>query len=90
MLPAALAISFIGVYVVDNNPFDLLLMAAFGLMGYLMRKLDFPLAPVLGYLTETNLRRAMTISSGDLGYPFSSLIAIGLWVLRGSRSCGPC
>lgn len=51
-----------------------------------MRKLDFPLAPVLlglvpGYLTEINLRRAMTISDGDVTYLFSSPIAIVLWVL---------
>lgn len=93
LLPAVLAISFIGVYAVNNNPFDLLLMTIFGLLGYLMRKFDFPLAPVLlglvlGYLMEINLRRAMTLSNGQLSGLFSnpitgqiSGIAIALWVL---------
>lgn len=86
LLPAVLAISFIGVYAVNNNPFDLLLMTLFGLLGYLMRKFDFPLAPVLlglvlGYLMEVNLRRALAISNGDVGVLFSSPIAIALWVL---------
>lgn len=93
LLPAVLAISFIGVYAVNNNPFDLLLMALFGLIGYFMRKLDFPLAPVLlglvlGYLMEINLRRALTLSNGDLAGLFispatnqPSYIAIALWLL---------
>ncbi|WP_027881696.1 tripartite tricarboxylate transporter permease [Meiothermus rufus] len=94
LLPAVVAISFIGVYAVNNNPFDLLLMAFFGLVGYLMRKLDFPLAPVLlglvlGYLMEINLRRAMTISNGDLGYLFSSPIATLLWVLAAVSLLSP-
>jgi putative tricarboxylic transport membrane protein len=94
LIPAVLAISFIGVYAVNNNPFDLLLMAAFGLLGFLMRKFDFPLAPVLlglvlGYLMEINLRRALSISNGDLGYLFSSPIAVGLWILAGVSLLAP-
>jgi putative tricarboxylic transport membrane protein len=93
LIPAVLAISFIGVYAVNNNPFDLLLMAIFGLLGYLMRKFDFPLAPVLlglvlGYLMEINLRRALTLSNGNPSGLFSnpisgeiSIIAVTLWVL---------
>lgn len=94
LLPSVLAVSFIGVYAVNNNPFDLLLMTIFGLMGYLMRKFDFPLAPVLlglvlGYLMEINLRRAMAISNGDVSFLFSSPIAIGLWVLAGLSLLAP-
>ncbi len=86
LLPAVLAVSFIGVYAVNNSPFDLLLMTLFGLVGYLMRKLDFPLAPVLlglvlGNLMEINLRRALAISNGDWGVLFSGPIAITLWAL---------
>ncbi|WP_018467877.1 tripartite tricarboxylate transporter permease [Calidithermus timidus] len=94
LVPAVLAVSFIGVYAVNNNPFDLLLMTVFGLIGYLMRRLDFPLAPVLlglvlGYLMEVNLRRAMAISNGDVGFLFSSPIAIALWVLAGFSLFAP-
>jgi len=44
---------------------------------------------VLGYLMEINLRRAMTISNGDVGYLFSSPIAVGLWVLAGLSLLAP-
>lgn len=86
LLPAVTAISFIGVYSVNNSPFDLLLMAGFGLLGYLMRKMDFPLAPVilglvLGEMMEKNLRRALSISGGEWGYLFQSSISITLWIL---------
>lgn len=86
LMPIVVSLSFIGVYAVNNNPFDLLLMAIFGFSGFIMRKLDFPLAPVilglvLGTLMETNLRRAMVYSRGDWSIFFSSPITIALWIL---------
>lgn len=94
LLPAVLAVSLIGVYAVNNNPFDLLLMSGFGLVGYLLRKFDFPLAPVLlglvlGYLMEINLRRALAISNGDVGFLLSSPIAIALWILAALSLLAP-
>ncbi len=86
LMPIVVSLSFIGVYAVNNNPFDLLLMAIFGFSGFIMRKLDFPLAPVilglvLGTLMETNLRRAMVYSRGDWSIFFTSPITIALWIL---------
>jgi putative tricarboxylic transport membrane protein len=94
LLPVVTTISFIGVYSVNNSPFDLLLMAGFGLLGYLMRKMDFPLAPVilglvLGELMEKNLRRAMALSDGDWGYLFTSTISITLWIMAGISLFAP-
>ncbi|MCG3211051.1 MAG: hypothetical protein FOGNACKC_04688 [Anaerolineae bacterium] len=85
LMPAVVAVSFVAVYSVNNSPFDILLMAGFGLLGYMMYKTGFPLASVilglvLGPLMENNLRRAMSLSDGDWTYLFSSPIAIGLWV----------
>jgi putative tricarboxylic transport membrane protein len=86
LIPLVTALSFIGVYSVNNSPFDILLMSGFGVLGYLMRKMDYPLAPVilglvLGELMEKNLRRAMSISGGDWTYLFSSPITIILWIM---------
>ncbi len=86
LMPLVTILSFVGVYAVNNNPFDLLLMTGFGVLGYLMRKTGFPLAPVilglvLGELMETNLRRAMTYSRGDWQILFESNICIALWIL---------
>ncbi len=94
LVPAVVAISFIGVYAVNNSPFDLLLMSAFGLLGYLMRRMDFPLAPVilglvLGSLMEVNFRRALALSNGDLGILFGSPIAIALWALAAFSLIAP-
>ncbi|MCB9076005.1 MAG: tripartite tricarboxylate transporter permease [Anaerolineaceae bacterium] len=85
LMPGVVAVSFVAVYSVNNSPFDIFLMAGFGLMGYVLHKTGFPLASVilglvLGPLVENNLRRAMSLSDGDWTYLFSSPIAIGLWI----------
>lgn len=86
LVPSVVVLSYIGVYAVNNSPFDILLMTAFGVVGYVMRRLDFPLAPVilglvLGSLMETNLRRALTLSDGDWSVFVSSPITLVLWVV---------
>ncbi len=65
------AFSVLGAYALNFNRFDLLMLFGFGLAGYLMQRHGFPMAPavlalVLGGLVEQNLRRALSISNGDL------------------------
>ncbi|MEZ5773745.1 MAG: tripartite tricarboxylate transporter permease [Hyphomicrobiaceae bacterium] len=84
LMPAVAMISFVGIYGVSGSTFDLLVMIAFGVLGWVLRKLDVPLVPVilgvlLGDQMEKNLRRAMTISDGDLAALFASPLSIGLW-----------
>ncbi|MDP3860452.1 MAG: tripartite tricarboxylate transporter permease [Phaeovulum sp.] len=84
LLPGVTMISFVGIYSLTGSYFDLVLMVAFGVMGYFLRKLDIPTVPVilgilLGNKMEDNLRNAMVVSNGDWTYLFSSSIAIGLW-----------
>lgn len=86
LIPSVSALAFVAVYAVNASAFDLVLMTLFGVAGYLMRKFDFPLAPVvlglvLGPLMEKNLRRAMALSGGDWTILFDSPIAITLWGL---------
>jgi putative tricarboxylic transport membrane protein len=86
LIPGVAALAFVAVYAVNGSAFDLVLMTLFGVVGYLMRKLDFPLAPVvlglvLGPLMEKNLRRAMALSGGEWAILFDSPIAVALWVL---------
>ena len=85
LLPGVTMISFVGIYSLSGSYFDLLLMVGFGILGYVLRKLDVPTVPVilgilLGGHMEDALRRAMVIADGDPIYLFSSPIAIGLWV----------
>ncbi len=86
LMPGVTMISFVGIYSLSSSYFDLLLMVGFGVLGYILRKLDIPTVPVilgmlLGGNMEDALRRAMVISEGDFTYLFSSPIAIGLWVM---------
>ena len=70
LFPGILAVCCIGVYTVSNSSTLILLMAFFGILGYVFVKLNFEAAPlllgfVLGPMMEENLRRAMTISHGN-------------------------
>jgi putative tricarboxylic transport membrane protein len=74
------------VYAVHATTFDLVLMVTIGVLGYILRKLDFPLSPVLlgfilGGLMEQNLRRALSISNGELEILWSSPITMATWGL---------
>jgi TctA family transporter len=70
LFPSILVFMAIGVYSLSNNPFDVLIMAVFGMLGYVCAKLECEPAPmilgfILGPLMEENLRRAMLLSRGD-------------------------
>ena len=71
LYPTILVFCCVGVYSVANSAFDVLLAAAFGGFGYIMRRLDCNGAPlvlglVLGPVLEENLRRSLLLSRGDL------------------------
>ncbi len=71
LMPLIVAISTVGVFATETSMFDVWLMLGFGILGYWMRKLDFPAAPVvlalvLGPMVEMSLRQSLTISHGDL------------------------
>ena len=90
-----LVVCAIGAFTVSNAEFDIVLMLIFGVVGYVMKKLDYPLAPlvlalVLGDRTEEAFRRSLLVSQGDLGAFFSSWlgstimgagIVLALWPL---------
>ena len=85
LVPGILAVSAVGVYSVHATTFDLMLMSGLGVAGYLLRKQGMPMAPlilgfVLGDLMEQNLRRALSITNGELGILVESPISIGLWI----------
>jgi TctA family transporter len=70
LYPAILVFMGIGVYGLSNSPFDVLLMAIFGILGVIFVKLECEPAPlilgyVLGPMMEENLRRALLIAQGD-------------------------
>ena len=88
LLPGILTLAFLGVYSTYASTLSIMIMLAIGVVGYLLRKLGFDLAPVilgfvLGKVMETNLRNALAISGGELGILFGSTICLVLWALAG-------
>ena len=89
--PLILIACAIGAFTVNNAAFDLVLMLIFGAVGYAMKKLDYPLAPlvlalVLGNRTEQSFRQSLLLSDGSLGIFFSNwlagaIMALGLLML---------
>ena len=89
--PAIVVICFIGAYTVGSRPFDLWLALAFGFLGFLFKKLDYPIAPlilamVIGDKAEDAFRQALIMSKGSLAIFWSnplvgSLMALGFALL---------
>jgi putative tricarboxylic transport membrane protein len=70
LFPLILLFCLIGVYSISSSIFDIYVMIAFGVLGYLMRKLGYEPAPlvlafVLGPMMENNLRKALIVSDGS-------------------------
>ncbi|MBQ0833128.1 tripartite tricarboxylate transporter permease [Marinobacter sp.] len=85
LVPGIAILAFVGVYQLHSSLTAIYMMLLIGVVGYALRKLGFSLAPiilgyVLGGLMEDNLRRALSISGGDMGILWQSGISIGLWI----------
>jgi putative tricarboxylic transport membrane protein len=81
--PVIIVICAIGAYTVHGAMFDVWLMIAFGVIGYVFKKLDYPLAPlvlalVLGDRAEDSFRQSMLISQGELSVFFSNWLVGGI------------
>ena len=86
LTPSIFVLSAVGAFAMRSNIFDVYTTLAFGVMGYVMARYDYPLSPILlalilGPMAEANLRRAMVISGGDPAILVSRPIAVVLMVL---------
>jgi putative tricarboxylic transport membrane protein len=104
LFPLIILCCFIGVYSLNSNVYEILVMILFGFIGYVLRKMEYPLAPfilamVLGPIMETSFQQSMTISMGDISIfyqrPFSAvlltlviLILISIFFLKVLRKRG--
>jgi putative tricarboxylic transport membrane protein len=84
--PVIMVICAIGAYTVHTSMFDVYLMLVFGVIGYVFKKLNYPLAPmvlalVLGDRAEENFRNAIKGSQGDMSIFFSNALVGGLTTL---------
>jgi len=79
-------LSLVGAYALRGNPLDIWTAIGAGMLGYVMRVEDYPLAPmvlglILGPIAEVNLRRSLQISGGDLGVFVENPLTITIFVL---------
>ena len=86
LLPLILLFTLLGAYAIGNVTTDIWIMFAFGVLGYAMRKFDYPAAPVvlalvLGPLMETSLRRSLMLSQGSYSIFLMRPIAAGLLLI---------
>ncbi|MBB3951916.1 tripartite tricarboxylate transporter permease [Aureimonas jatrophae] len=86
MFPAILMFCCIGIFSINSEPVQVLMIAVFGVVGYLISKLGFEPAPlllgfVLGRLMEENFRRALLMSRGDLTTFVENPISAGLLLI---------
>jgi putative tricarboxylic transport membrane protein len=84
--PVILVMCAIGAYTVHNNTFDVVMMLVFGVAGYLLKKTNYPLAPmvlaiVLGDKAEEAFRQSLLASQGGLGVFFSTKLVSTIMVL---------
>ena len=81
LLSCVMALCAIGAFGVNNRSFDVITIFFFGLMGYAFNKVKIPTTPlilgfVLGSMVETNLRRGMMMTMGDVTPLFTKPICV--------------
>lgn len=81
--PIIVIVAFLGVYAVNSSMFDVVVCIVFGIIGYLLKKLQFDMAPfilafVLGPIMEVEFRRTMTLSDGSLTIFFERPVALAI------------
>ena len=86
LYPIILVVSLLGAFSINKNVFDVGVCVAFGVIGWLMNKYEFPLSPILlalilGPMCEQNFVRFMDLNKGDFGQIIHYPIAIGFFVV---------
>ncbi|MGE0659017.1 MAG: tripartite tricarboxylate transporter permease [Reyranellaceae bacterium] len=83
LMPIVFVLCTVGAFAITSRVFDIYVMLFFGLFGYVLRELKFPMAPlilglVLGELLDKNLLRGLSLTDGDISPFFTRPISAGL------------
>jgi putative tricarboxylic transport membrane protein len=86
VMPVIFVLCTVGSFAIASRVFDILVMLVFGVIGFFLRRLNYPMAPlvlgiVLGDLLDKNLRRGLVLSDGDLTPFFLRPISFVLFAL---------
>jgi putative tricarboxylic transport membrane protein len=85
LMPIVFVLCVIGPYAITQRLFDVYVMVFFGLLGFALREMKYPMAPlvlgiILGDILDKNLRRALVLADGDLTPFFTRPISAVLWI----------
>lgn len=85
LMPLIFVLCTIGSFAIASRVFDIWVMLAFGLLGFVLRAMNYPMAPlvlglVLGDILDKSLRRGLVLTDGGLGPFFTRPISLVLWV----------
>ena len=86
LMPIVFVLCVVGSFALQSRLFDVLVMIVFGLIGFVLREMEYPMAPlvlgiILGDILDKNLRRALILSNGSIAPFFSRPICLVLFVL---------
>jgi putative tricarboxylic transport membrane protein len=86
LMPIIFVLCVVGSFALQSRLFDVGIMIVFGIIGFLLREMDYPMAPlvlgiILGDILDKNLRRALVISEGDLTPFFTRPICLVIFIL---------
>ena len=84
IVPTVMLLSFVGIYSVSNSFFNVSVLLGAGILGYVIRKLGYSIAPlsigfVLGPILENSLRQSITIADGSVAEFFSTPIGLTIY-----------
>jgi putative tricarboxylic transport membrane protein len=85
VMPVVFVLCTVGSFAIASRVFDIWTMVGFGILGYALRRFDYPLAPlvlgiVLGDLLDKNLRRGLVLSDGSLLPFLTRPVSLALWL----------
>jgi putative tricarboxylic transport membrane protein len=85
LMPIVFVLCVIGPYAITQRLFDVYVMVFFGILGFVLREMKYPMAPlvlgiILGDILDKNLRRALVLSDGELAPFFLRPISAVLWI----------
>jgi len=89
LMPVVFVLCAIGSYAIAERTFDIWVMLGFGIVGYVLREMKYPMAPlvlgiILGDILDKSLRRGLVLSDGDLTPFFTRPICLVLWLVTAS------
>jgi len=86
LMPIVFILCVVGSFSIQSRLFDVGVMIFFGVLGFILREMEYPMAPlvlgiILGDILDKNLRRSLILSNGDIGPFFTRPICLGLFLL---------